>query len=162
MSYDPENFAKQIFPRFPLRERVCVALLKRPNWGFTAEDLNEKLDRENSETAIEGIRGVLRELGTQKQGQGLLELGKSENPRGPPTKVYKPGSLMETYQMPIFFHVLGKERRSYVDYQADIILAPSEENTRVDGLLEFVKNDGTHRQALQRVLGDIDENEEPK
>jgi len=109
MSYDHEDFAKLHYKKFKLRAKVTAALLERPNWGFEVEELNEKLGREPSDIAIEGVRGVLRDL------EELIEIGSRQNPRGPPTKIYKPGELLDSYRDPILPTIFGKGREEIRD-----------------------------------------------
>jgi len=123
MSYGPEEFATFYYEDFKLRTEVTAALLKRPNWGYTVEELNDMLGRDPSETAIEGIRRVLRELGDLD----LIEIASRKNPRGPPTKIYKPGKLLDSYRDPILPSVFGKGREEFQDFRLDAILVKDSE-----------------------------------
>jgi len=49
--------------------------------------------------------------------ENLLEIYTRKSGVGRPTKVYKPGRLMETYHDPIFSYIIGKEREAYADFQ---------------------------------------------
>jgi len=109
MSYDPETFANFYYRNSELIKNVSAALLKRPNWGFTAKDLNEALGREPNDTAIEGVRRCLRDI------KATIEIISQKNPRGPPTKIYKPGKLLDAYAHPILYTGLGKEREGFLD-----------------------------------------------
>jgi hypothetical protein len=111
MSYEPADFALHHYKNFKVRADVTAALLERPNCGFTVEELNEKLGREPSRTAIEGIRRVLRELGEL----GLIAIETRGNLRGPPTKIYKPGKMLDSYRDPILSSVFGEGRVEVLD-----------------------------------------------
>jgi len=113
VSYDQEDFAKHHYGDSILKVKVSAALLKRPNFGYTVEELNNELGRENNEVAIEGIRRILRIFEDLK----LIETESRGNPRGPPTKVYRCGKLHESYQDPILFSVFGKGREECLVYR---------------------------------------------
>lgn len=116
MSYCPEDFAQLYFKDYILRQEVCAALLERPNRGFTVNELNGRLGRDNSKISVEGIRRVLRDL------DDLIEIETRKNPRGPPTKIYKPGKLSVSYRDPILSSVFGKGREMRHDLSAHIAL----------------------------------------
>ena len=149
MPWGPEDFAKHLFPRSTRKMPVYATLLKHPNYGITAEEINKELGLETDDATIDETQRVLREI------EDSIEKNTRKNPRGGrPQNVYKPGSLKEMYQGQIYFHVLGKERLGYADSRADIILTPSKEDTRVDDLLESLKIDS---EQFRRMFDDIDE-----
>lgn len=109
MVYTHEDFATFYFQRFRRRAPVVAALLKRPNWGYTAEELNETLGLKTDDQTIEGTRKVLRDI------DELLEICSQKKERGPPEKIYKPGKLLDSYRDPILGNVLDKGREEYLD-----------------------------------------------
>lgn len=116
MSFGPEEFANLYFPHSARRVPVYATLLKHPNWGATVKEINWELDFETDKETIDGTRRVLREI------EDCIEICLSKNPRGPPTKVYKPGNLLNSYRDPILTHTFGKGRKEYADLKADMAL----------------------------------------
>lgn len=111
MSFGPEDFAKHLFPRSTRRVPVYATLLKHPNLGITAEEINKELDLETDKATIDETQRVLREI------KDCIETCRRKNPRGPPINVYKPGKLLEDYRSPLLPHTtLGKGREEYLDY----------------------------------------------
>ena len=111
MVWDPEDLAKYLFPNSPRKVSVISTLLKHPNLGVTAEEINKELGFETDKATTDETQRVLREI------ENLLEIYTRKSGVGRPTKVYKPGRLMETYHDPIFSYIIGKEREAYADFQ---------------------------------------------
>lgn len=134
MPYGPEEFAELYYKKFPRIAPVSAALLKHPNWGFTVEELNKELGLEIDDTEVEGTRRVLRNI------KDTIEIISSKNPRGPPTKIYKPGKLLEAYRHPIVSTVFGKGREEFYDYHVDCVIVDArQDEARVHALEERAK-----------------------
>jgi hypothetical protein len=109
MVWTPEDLANLLFPHGRRKVPVISTLLKHPNNGVTAEEINEELGFETNSATIDETQRVLREI------ENLLEISTRKKGVGRPLKIYKPGSLMDTYHDPIFSFVLGEEREGYAD-----------------------------------------------
>jgi len=116
MVWTPEDLASLLFPHGRRKVPVISTLLKHPNNGVTAEEINKELGFETDSATIDETQRVLREI------ESLLEISTRKSGVGRPTKIYKPGSLIETYHDPIFSFVLGKEREGYADVKIDAII----------------------------------------
>jgi hypothetical protein len=116
MAWEPEDLARFLFPHSKRKIPVIAALMKHPNIGVTAEDINKELGLETDTATIDETQRILREI------KDLIEICSQKNERGRPTNVYKPGRLMDTYNDPTYKHIFEKERVGYCDYGIDIII----------------------------------------
>jgi len=116
MAWTSEDLAKHLFPHSSRKVPVISTLLRHPNAGIEAEEINKELGLETDKATIDETQRVLRDI------EALLEIDTRKNGVGRPTKIYKPGRLMETYHDPIFQYLLGKEREGYADYPMDTTL----------------------------------------
>ena len=116
MTWGPEEFAKHNFPRSTRKIPVYATLLKHPNCGVTAKEINEENGFKTDDATIEETRRVLREV------EAIIDIELRKNPVGTQTKVYKPGHLLNSYKDPLYLHVLGKKRDGFSDYRANPIL----------------------------------------
>lgn len=123
MAWTAEDFANFMFPNSKRKAPVLATLLKHPNCSITAEEINKELGLDIDKATIDGTQRVLREA------KKIIKTRSRKNLRGPPTKEYLPGSLDETYKMPIFYNIFKEEARtSYADCLATAIVEPTTEN----------------------------------
>lgn len=118
MPWGPEEFANLYFPHSERKVPVYATLLKHPNWGVTAEEINEELGFETNKATIDETQRVLREI------EDLIEITHRRTVKpGRPSKIYNPGYLLVNYRDAILSHTLGNGRNEHLDLKCHMALA---------------------------------------
>lgn len=148
-----EDFANFIIPNSKRKAPVLATLLKHPNCSITAEGINKELGLDIDKATIDETQRVLREA------KRIIKTRSRKNPRGPPTKEYLPGSLDETYTMPIFYNIFKEARTGYADCCVTTIVAPTTENDAHIHILEERGKNGESK-AIDNLILMLDQEED--